>query len=156
MEAAIGERTAEPFVEEEEEQGDLDPFWGETVGVSGSIPLQQPVTLEFAQIVAESVEAVSFLGEVEGGEDGAMDLLGSPAADMAAAMQEDFEQADDARVVDFDAGITNCADGDGEGETLQQWEVDMDVEPLRLETGEAASDGVEPLAHVLEMIQSPF
>src|SRR5271163_3916026 len=32
----------------------------------------------------------------------------------------------------------------------------MDVEPLRLETGEAVSDGVEPLAYVLEMIQSLF
>ncbi len=34
MEAAIGERAAEPFVEEEEEQGHLDAFRGEVVGVS--------------------------------------------------------------------------------------------------------------------------
>ena len=48
MEAAVGERTAEPFVEEEKEQRDLDAFWGEAVGVSGSIALQQAVTFEFA------------------------------------------------------------------------------------------------------------
>ena len=40
VEAAMGERTAEPFVEEEEEQGQLDAFRGETVGVAGSITLQ--------------------------------------------------------------------------------------------------------------------
>ena len=44
IEAAMGERTAEPFMEEEEEQGHLDPFRGEAVGISGSVPLQQTVT----------------------------------------------------------------------------------------------------------------
>ncbi|HET6239352.1 MAG TPA: hypothetical protein VFE41_31025, partial [Acetobacteraceae bacterium] len=41
VEAAVGERTAEPFVEEEKEQRNLDAFWGEAVSVAGSIPLQQ-------------------------------------------------------------------------------------------------------------------
>ena len=40
--------------------------------------------LELAQVVAELVEAVSFLGEMEGCEDGLVDLLGGPAADMTA------------------------------------------------------------------------
>jgi hypothetical protein len=31
----------------------------------------------------------------------------------------------DARIVDLDAGVTNRANGDGEGDALQQWEVDM-------------------------------
>jgi hypothetical protein len=48
VEAAVGERTAEPFVEEEKVQRDLDAFRGEAVGVAGSIPLQQTVTFEFA------------------------------------------------------------------------------------------------------------
>jgi hypothetical protein len=30
----------------------------------------------------------------------------------------------------------------------------VDVEPLRLETGEAAGDGLEPLADGIEMVQS--
>src|SRR4249920_1282907 len=91
---------------------------------------------------------------MEGGDNGLMDLLGGPAADVAATMQEDFEQADDARIMQLDAGIADRADGDGEGETLQQREVDVDVEPLRLEAGEAICDGLEPLAHGMEMIQS--
>ena len=48
VEAAVGERTAEPFVEEEKEQRDLDAFRREAVGVAGSIALQQAVTFEFA------------------------------------------------------------------------------------------------------------
>jgi hypothetical protein len=37
VEAAVGERAAEPFVKEQEKQGDVNPFWGETVGVAGLI-----------------------------------------------------------------------------------------------------------------------
>jgi hypothetical protein len=33
-----------------------------------------------------------------------VDLLGGPAADMTGAVEEDFKQADDARVVDLDPG----------------------------------------------------
>ena len=154
MEAAVGERAAEPLVEEQKEQRDLNPFGGEPVGVAGAVTLQQTVAFELAQVVAELVEAVGGVGEVEGGEDGAVDLLGGPAADMTAAMQEDFKEADDARVVDLDAGIADRADGDRQGEALQEREVDVDVEPLRLETGEAGGDGLEALADGVEMV--PF
>jgi hypothetical protein len=50
VKAAIGERAAEPFVKEQEEQGDLNPFRGETVGVAGSVTLQQAVGFELAQV----------------------------------------------------------------------------------------------------------
>src|SRR4029077_20323047 len=93
---------------------------------------------------------------MEGGEDGVVDLLGGPAADMTAAMQEDFEQADDARVVDLDPRIAHRADGDRQGEALQQRKVDVDIEPLRLEAGKAIGDGLEALADGIEMIQSLF
>ncbi len=48
------------------------------------------MTPEFAQVIAELVETVTFIGEMEGGEDGLVDLVGSPAADMSAAMEEDL------------------------------------------------------------------
>ena len=83
-----------------------------------------------------------------------VDLLGGPAADLTAAVQEDLEEADDAGVVDLDPGITDRADSDWKGEALEQREVDVDVEPLRLETGEAAGDGLEPLADGIKMVQS--
>src|SRR4029077_7131401 len=43
VEAAVGEWTAEPFVEEQEEQRNLNPLGGETVGVAGAVALQQTV-----------------------------------------------------------------------------------------------------------------
>src|SRR5437764_13939314 len=112
VKAAVGERAAEPFVKEQEEQGDLNPFWSEPVDVAGSVTLQQPVGFELAQVVAELVEPVGAIGEVEGGEDGVVDLLGGPAADLTTAVQEDLEEADDTGVVDLDSGIwtlSHCA-----------------------------------------------
>jgi hypothetical protein len=154
VESAMCERAAEPLVEEEEEQGNLDALLCETVGVSGSITLQQTMTFELAQVIAQLIEAVASVGEVKAGEDGLVDLFGSPAAEVSAAVQEDLEEADDTRVLDPDTGIANRADGDGKGDALQQREVDMDVEPLRLEAGEAAGDVLESLAHGIEMIQT--
>ena len=91
---------------------------------------------------------------MEAGEDGVVDLLGGPAANLSAAMQEDFEEADQTRVVDLDAGIADRADGDREGKALEQREVDMNIEPLCLEGSKAASDGLEALADRVEMVQS--
>jgi hypothetical protein len=63
------------------------------------------------------------VGEVEGGEDGVVDLLSGPATDLTTAVQEDLEEADDTGVVDLDSGIADCADGDWKAEPLQQREV---------------------------------
>src|SRR5437588_10591925 len=122
VKTAVGERAAEPFVKEQEEQGDVNPFWGETVGVAGSVTLQQPVGLELAQVVTELVQPVGAVGEVEGGEDGVVGVLGGPATDLTTAVQEDREEADDAREADVDRGIAACAGSDWGGEALQQWE----------------------------------
>ena len=101
----------------------MDTFRGETVGVTGTVTLYQTVPFELAQVVAQLVQAVSSLGEIEGGEDGLVDLLGGPTADASAAVQENLEQADDAHVVDFDSRISDRADGDGERDALQEREV---------------------------------
>jgi hypothetical protein len=44
--------------------------------------------------------------------------------------------------VDFDSGITDRADRDGQGQPLLQREVDMDIEAVSLETGKAVRDGL--------------
>ena len=85
------------------------------------------MALELAQVVAQLVQAVGALGEVEGREDSLVDLRGGPATDVSSAMQQDFEQADDAGVVDFDAGITHGADGDRQRDPLQQRKVGVHV-----------------------------
>jgi hypothetical protein len=56
--------------------------------------------------------------------------------------------------VDLDAGIADRADGDRQGEALQQRKVDVDIEPLRLEASEAVGDGLEALADGVEVVQS--
>ena len=88
-----------------------------SVSVTGTVTLDQSVPLEFAQVVgAVGSGRKRSLGEMEGGEDGLVDLLGGPTADVSAAMQKNLEQADDAQVMDFDSGISDRADGDGEGQ----------------------------------------
>jgi hypothetical protein len=37
VKAAVGEGSAEAFVEEQKQQGDVDAFWRETVGVARAV-----------------------------------------------------------------------------------------------------------------------
>src|ERR1700741_1270826 len=69
-------------------------------------------------------------------------------------MQQHFEQADDARIVDFDARIAHRANDDRQSDPLEQREVDVNVEPLRLESGEAVGDGLKGRAHSVEMVEA--
>jgi hypothetical protein len=46
VEAAIGERAAEAFVEAQKEQRNLNRFGSEMVGFAGAVMLQQTVVLE--------------------------------------------------------------------------------------------------------------
>ena len=69
VEAAVGEGAAQPLMEEQKQQGHLNALQGEAVGITVAVALQQPVPLELAQIVAELVEAVGLIREVEGGQD---------------------------------------------------------------------------------------
>jgi hypothetical protein len=56
--------------------------------------------------------------------------------------------------VDLDSGIADRTDGEGQGQALQQGEVDVDIEGLGLETGKAIGDDLESGAHGVEMIES--
>ena len=80
MEAAVGERSAKTFVEKQKQQGHLDAFVGEPIGVPAAITLQQSMAFELAQIIAELVQTIGVGGELKGGENGLVDLLGSPSA----------------------------------------------------------------------------
>src|SRR5262252_4689510 len=112
------------------------------------------MAFELAQVIAQLVQAIAPLREAEGSQDGLMDLLGRPASDLRAAVQEDFHQPDDARLVDLDAGITHRADGNRQGNALQQRKVPVNVEPLGLVRGEAAGNGLELLPDRIEILQA--
>jgi len=66
---------------------------------------------------------------------------------------ENIEQAHDARVVDFEAGMADGPDGDRAGQVLQQKKVDMTVEPFGLVTGEAIGDVAEGGAYGVEIVE---
>src|SRR6476661_4514119 len=83
VEAAVGERSAQPFMEQQEEQRDLDAFSGEAVGVARAVALDQSVALELAQVVTQLVQAIGAIGQMERGEDSGMDFFGRPAADVS-------------------------------------------------------------------------
>src|SRR5215468_5601557 len=112
------------------------------------------MAFELAQVIAQLVQAIAPLREAEGSQDGLMDLLGRPASDLRAAVQEDFHQPDDARFVDLDAGIAHRADGNRQGNALQQRKVPVNVEPLGLVRGEAAGNGLELLPDHIEILQA--
>ena len=133
MKAAMGQWATEALVKEEEQEGDLDALAGEPVAVAGAVALKQAVAFQLTQVVAELVQFVGIGRQAEAGEDGLMDLFGRPAADFGYAVQEDLQQANDSRFVDLDSGVANGTDGNRQGDALKQREVDMDVEPLRLE-----------------------
>ncbi len=57
--------------------------------------------------------------------------------------------------MDFDASIADRADGDGQSEPLEQGEVHVYVQTLRLKAGEVVCDGLKLFPHVVEVIQ-PF
>lgn len=86
-------------------------------------------------------------GKMETGEEGLVDVSGSPASQAGSSVQENFHQPDHAGVLDLDTRKLNGAYLDGEGQALQEWEIHMDVEPLRLIGGKAIGDGEEALAH---------
>jgi hypothetical protein len=52
VEATAGERTAQALMKEQEQESNLDAFCREAVGIARSVPLQQAVSLELAQIVS--------------------------------------------------------------------------------------------------------
>src|SRR4030095_1735110 len=113
------------------------------------------MTFQLPQVVAELIQSVGFGGKFEGGEYGLVNLFGSPAADVGATVQEDFQQANDPGFMDFDSGIADGADSHGQGQTLQQRKIHMDVEPLGLAIGETIGNNLESFAHGVEVIE-PF
>ena len=71
------------------------------------------MSFQLPEIVTKLVQSIRLLGKLKRGQDGFVDLLGGPATDGVAAVEENLQEADDPRVVDFDAGIADRADGNG-------------------------------------------
>jgi hypothetical protein len=76
------------------------------------------VAFELAQVVAQLVQSVGFLGKLEALKNNLVNLPGRPAAEAVATMQQNFKQPDDAGLMDLDTRITGRAYDDGQGDAL--------------------------------------
>ena len=63
------------------------------------------MAFEFSQVVAKLAETVGFLGKLKTFKNDLVNVPGSPAAEAVAAMQQNFEQPDDASLMDLDTGV---------------------------------------------------
>jgi len=79
--------------------------------------------------------------EAKGFEKGLMEVMSSPRGDAGSGMNEDFHEADDTGVVDFDSWDFSMAGNDGEGQTLEQREIHMDLESVSFKGGETVGNG---------------
>ena len=154
LEEAVGERTTDALVEEDEEQGRAGPLMDETICVAPTVALQQAMSFQLAQVVSQLGKRVAFGAECEAGKNRLMDIAGTPAQDSGAAMQQHLHQAQHAGIVEFDAGGFMLAGGNGQGQALEEGELDVDVERLGLESREAVGDGTEDSAHLVEMVEA--
>ena len=142
-------------MEKHEDEGDLGPFLGQPVGVSFAVALDQTMRLQ----------SCADRSGVDSGRSGqrrcrkavrmaSWICLAVHPPDRRAAVQQDFHEPDHAGVVDLDAGELRGSHRDGQRQPLQEREVDVNVQALRLEGGEAVGDRQELLAHGGEMIQA--
>ena len=76
-----------------------------------------------------------------------MELGGVPARQAGSSVQENFQQSDQAGVLDLATRELDGAHLDGEGQALEEREIHVDIEPLRLVCGETIGDGQEALAY---------
>ncbi len=140
VEESVGQGAADTLVKEDEHQSNPDAFFGGLVGVSGSVRREQGMGFELAQVITELGQGVGFGAELEGGEEGLVDLAGGPSAPLGAAVEQDFHKTEHAGVLDLDAGDFGVARGDGKSQRLEQREIDGNMQGLGPELGETVGD----------------
>src|SRR5215831_9304802 len=111
---------------------------------------------ELAEVVTKLGEGIAFGSELEGREDGLMDLSGAPSAQLRTAVKQDFHQAEHAGVLDFDAGDFGVSRREGKSQTLEEGEVDVSIQGLGLELSQMVGDGGEGLTDGFQIIQGFF
>jgi len=104
MEQRVSQRPANPLVEQDEHKCGFDPLLGEAVSVAPSDAFEQVVGFHLAKGVADLGEGVGIGGQAECGEDGLMDVGGSPTVELCAALEQNLHQPHHPGIVNLDAG----------------------------------------------------
>ena len=86
---------------------------------------------------------------------GWMDVSGPPSVQLGAAVKEHLHQPHHPGIVNLDAGDFGFAGRDRQRHPLKQRKIDVNVQGLRFETGEAIRNGDEPLTQTLQIVQPP-
>jgi hypothetical protein len=89
----------------------------------------------------------------EGGEDSLREVGGAPSVELHAAVEQHLPQPHQAGVVNLDAGDFGFAGHDRQSHALQQQQVQVHVQGLRFETGQAIRNADEFLAQALQILQ---
>lgn len=111
---------------------------------------------ELAEIVTELSKGIAFGGELKSREDGLVDLARAPSAQLGAAVEQNFHQAEHAGVLELDAGDFGVSRRDGQSQTLEQGKVDVDIKRLGLEGSETIGNGAQSLTNGWQVIQGFF
>src|SRR5437867_9682897 len=153
MKEAVGKWSADALMEQDEQESCLDALFGEAVAITPAIALQEAMGFHLADVVPELGQGVALVGQAVGSQYRLMDVVGAPACEVVAAVEQDFHQTDDPGVMDLDARDPALAEEDGQGEALEEGEIDVDVEGLGLGGGEALEDSEKGLAHLQQMVE---
>src|SRR5215467_365201 len=108
---------------------------------------------EFAKIIAKLGEGVAVRGELVGREDGFIDMAGTPASELSAAMEQDFHEAEHAGVLDLDTRDFGASRRNGESQALEEGEIDVDIQGLGLKVGKTIGDRGQGLTDAFQVFQ---
>lgn len=156
MEEAVGKRTADAFMEEDEEEADLDAFVSEAIGVVMTIARDQSSRFHLSEIIPELCDRVVVCGQSVGSEDPFVKRSGGEAPDLASGMEKDFHEAHHAGILNFDAGYPGGTGGNRQGQALEQGKIDVDVEHGCLKASKPVIHRMEGLFHLGQTLQRLF
>ena len=152
----IGERSANAFVKKRKEDGHANALFGQAIGVAATVTLDQAMRFELAHIITELTTGIGGGGEFERRENGLVNVGHGPTGELRTGMEQDFHEAQDSGVVDFDAGNLHGAGLNGQRQTLKDREVHVDVERGGLKMGEAVRYRIERGADGGQVVQGFF
>ena len=153
MKEAVGKRATDPLMEENEHEADPDAFVSEAIGVVMAITDDQSSGFHFSEVVAKLCDGVVMCRQSVGCEDPFVKGDGREALNLVGGMEEDFHEAHHASILDLDAGYAALAGGEGQGQALEQGEIDMDVERGCLKARKPVMHRMEGFFHFGQTLQ---
>lgn len=156
MKEAVGKRTADAFMEEDEHEADLDAFVSEAIGVVMTIAHDQSPRLHLSEIIPELCDRVVVCGQSVACEDPCVKRSGGEAPDLASGMEKDFHEAHHAGILNFDAGYPGGTGRNRQGQALEQGKIDVDVEHGCLKVSKPVIHRMEGLFHLGQTLQRLF